>query len=198
MTLSMRDIPHALVLTTAPTLEPLTVDEARAHCRIDDVAEDAYLSSLITASRQYCEKYTDRAFITQTWKLYLDSWPTQIELRKPTAISVTSITYVDSAGDTQTLATSVYALDSVSEPGLVTLKHNQTWPTLRGDHNGIVVTFTAGYGAAASNVPETIKHAMKLLIGHWYRNREAVGQADDPTKMAVEALLWSERWGAYS
>lgn len=196
---AMRDMPHTLTLTSAPATEPLTAEEARKHCRIEDAAEDTYVESLIEAARRYCENFTNRAFITQTWKLYLDSFPLEIELRRCPVISISSITYVASDGTTTTLATSVYQLLAGTEPGIVTLKYNQTWPSIRGDVQGIVVTFTAGYGAASA-VPDTIKHAMKLLIGHWYRNREAVltGETSKDIEFAVESLLWSERWGAYS
>jgi uncharacterized phiE125 gp8 family phage protein len=195
---TQRDISHALKLYTAPTVEPLTATEARQHCRVDDPSEDTYIETLIVSARQYCENVTNRGFINQTWKLYLDSFPTQIELRICPVSSVTGITYVDTAGATTTLATSVYQL-LAGEPGIIDLKHEQVWPNLRGDKQGIVVTFVAGYGAAGSSVPDTIKHAMKLLIAHWYRNREATA-VEVPMDVAqtVKSLLTSEDWGAYS
>lgn len=199
MTLTMHDIPHTLTLTTAPASEPLTAEEARRHCRIEDASEDSYIETLIEAARRYCENITDRAFITQTWKLYLDSFPTEIELRRCPVISITSITYIANDGTTTTLSTDVYQLLPGTEPGIVTLKYNQTWPSIRGDVRGVIVTFTAGYGDASA-VPESIKHAMKLLIAHWYRNRESVitGTISKDLEQTVEALLWSEKWGAYS
>lgn len=196
-----RDLNTALIRSSDAAVEPLTADEARAHIRAADPSEDStVIVPLIKAARNYVENVLNRALITQTWKLYLTQWPTQIELRRCPVAGVTSITYVDSAGDTQTLSTDVYAADTASEPGLVTLKYNQSWPTIRGDHMGIVVTFTAGYGAAGSSVPENIRHAMRLLVGHWYMNREAVVTGTIATNigMAVESLLWSARWGAYS
>lgn len=199
--LTMRDIETALTRTTDATVEPLTATEARAHIRASDPSEDAtVIEPLIKAARMYVENTINRALISQTWKLYLTQFPQVIELRRCPVISVTGITYVDSAGATQTLATSVYEVHTADEPGIVCLKYNQSWPDIRGDKNGIVVTFTAGYGTAASSVPETIKHAMKLLVGHWYSNREAVitGTITKDIEFAVDALLWSERWGSYS
>lgn len=197
----MRDMETALVRTTDATVEPLTATEVRAHIRAADPSEDAtVIEPLIKAARQYIEKIINRSLITQTWKLYLTNWPCEIELRRPPILSVTGITYVDSDGTTQTLATSVYELHTEAEPGIVCLKYNQSWPSLRGDRNGICVTFTAGYGTDGTSVKNTIKHAMKLLIGHWYANREAVftGSISKEIEFAVDALLWSEKWGSYS
>lgn len=196
----MSEIHHAYSLYSAPALEPLSCDEARAHLRVDVHDEDDLtITPLIKAARNYCEKVLDRALITQTWKLYLDAFPSMIELRKPPIQSVSGITYTDNDGATQTLSTSIYSVDSKSEPGRITLAYNQVFPTYRAIENSIVVTFVAGYGADGTYVPEPIKHAMKFLIGHWYRNREAVTPGSyQNIPQAVDALLASYMWGAYS
>lgn len=42
-------------------------------------------------------------------------------------------------------------------------------------------------------IGENIKQAILFLIAHWYRNREAVGEAGQTVPLAYEALLWPER-----
>lgn len=190
----------SLYLVTAPTAEPVSVAEAKLHVRQDDADDDELIRSLIVAAREYTENFTRRALMTQTWDLKLDTFPycDEIWLPKAPAVSVTSITYVDNDGVTQTWSTSAYTTDFPTGPharqGRIVRAYQQTYPQTRMVVNAVAVRFVCGYGAAAA-VPAGIKQAMKLLIGHWYENREAVLTEARmtfplPTPMAVDSLLW--------
>jgi len=181
-------------LTTAATEEPVTLDEAKAHLRIDHDDEDDHIAALITAARQWAEMYTRRQFISATYTLYLDWFPGEIVVPRPPLISVTSISYLDTAGASQTLATSVYAVDAVALPGRIRLKFNESWPGTRTIENAVTVVYIAGYGAATA-VPETAKAALKLLVAHLYENREPyiVGTSVSALPMAAKSLLSAER-----
>ena len=163
----------ARTIQTAPTVEPVSLEELKAHLRVDIDDDDALITSIGKAARQQAEVYTGRAFCTQTWDLFLDSWPTVIYLPYPPLSSVTSITYTDTAGDSQTVSTSVYTVDTDSEPGRIYLAYGQTWPTTRGIRHAITVRYVCGYGAAAA-VPENVKHAIKIMAADMYENREEV------------------------
>jgi len=186
-----------LKLITAPTVEPLTAAEAKAHCRVTISDDDTLIGNLITAARLYAEAVCRRAFIAQTCELYLDTWPkaSAIEIPLPPLSSVTSVKYIDADGQETTLASSAYIVDTVTEPGRVVLKEGQSWPgvTLRAV-NGVIVRFVAG-GADAAAVPKHIKQALLLLIGHWYENRETivVGSITKEIEFSVNALLGLER-----
>lgn len=166
----------ALKLVTAPATEPLTLTEAKTHLRVDGSDDDTYITSLITVARKYCEGFQNRAYITQTYDLTLDAFPiNNITLKPPPIQSVTSIKYYDTAGTEYTFDASNYIVDTDSEPGRISLGYLKTWPIITLQPiNGVKIRFTAGYGDAASSVPETVKQAMLLLIGHWYENREPV------------------------
>ena len=188
----------ALTLVTAPAVEPVSVADVKSHLRIDNTDDDTLLGTYIAVARRFCERYQNRAYITQTWKLVLDNWPKGhdvIELSYPPLQSVTNIVYYDTDETANTLSTSVYMVDTDSKPGRVTLKYNQTWPyTILRPYNGIEITYVAGYGDAASDVPENVVHAMKLLIGHLYENREATGiRPLSEIPFAVKSLLDLER-----
>jgi len=157
---------------------------------------DPQLASWRTAARLYVEDFLRRSLITTTWRHTLDSFPCDdvLELPRAPLVSVTSIAYVDTAGNTQTLSTDVYDVDTASLPGRIALKYLQIWPYLLPVRNAVTVTFVAGYGASGSAVPAPILAAMKLLIGHWYENREAVtGSAMTELPVGVSALLWPHR-----
>lgn len=187
----------ALTLVTAPATEPVALADAKAHLRVDATTDDTLISALITAARQYAETVTRRAMVTQTWDLTMDEWPDsdRIIVPLPPLQSVTSITYKDTDGTASTLATTEYIVDTKSEPGRIVLAYGKDWPTTTLYPAGaITVRFTAGYGEATA-VPQGIKQAILLLVGHWYEQREAVnvGNIVNPLPFAVDALLWQHR-----
>ena len=186
---------YSLKVVTAPTVEPVSLAEAKLQCRLDDdlVADDALLSSLIVAAREHCENETNRAFINTTFDMKMDGFPcgSEIILPRAPASSVTSITYLDGDGTSQTWTASEYAVDINTEPGRVTLAYGYSWPSTRAIENAVTVRYVAGYGAAASSVPDSIKCAMKLIIEHLYRNRSlsVIGTISGTLPLSVESLL---------
>lgn len=175
-----------LIQTTPPAIEPLTLDQAKDHLRVDqDVNDDdAIIASLIVAAREYAEAYTHRALITQEWQLTLDEFPRahhyaermprEFRLPKPKLQSVGSITYVDDSDVTQTLDPALYIVDATSVTGRIALVRHACWPWAWRQANSVTVPFTCGYGDTADDVPAAIKQAMLLSIGSWYENRESV------------------------
>jgi uncharacterized phiE125 gp8 family phage protein len=187
-----------LKLVTAPAAEPLSVSQLKTHLRIDHNDEDDDLEDLIIEARQKLESDMRRAFITQTWRMSLDGWPTldEILLPRPPLQSVTSIVYKDSEGTPTTWSSSAYIVDTDSEPGRIVLAYGETWPSLTlYPANPIQVTFVPGYGDGADDVPGNVKRALKLLCGHWYENREGTvsGTIARDIPMAVESLIWMDR-----
>jgi uncharacterized phiE125 gp8 family phage protein len=162
-------------LITGPSIEPVTVVEAKLHLHVDDAAEDTLIQALITAAREQCEHILGRSIMPQTWELVLDSFPKDgdIELLNPTIISISSIKYIDAlTANEVTLAANQYALDKDNEPGWVMPASGFTWPAALEVANAVRVRYQAGYTDAAS-VPASIKNWIKLAVGVWYRNREA-------------------------
>jgi uncharacterized phiE125 gp8 family phage protein len=188
----------ALTLVTGPTVEPISIAEAKDQCRIDITDDDVLIGSLIVAARRVAEMVLRRALITQTWDYVADAFPAGDRLVLPRAPlqSVTSITYVDSDDASDTVASGDYQVDTDSVPGRVVLKSGSTWPsvTLRVA-NGVTVRFVAGYGDDGDDVPQEIRQAMLLMVGHWYENREdSVGVGNvQRIPMGAEWLLWPER-----
>lgn len=185
----------ALSVYTAPAVEPLTVDLAAAHLRVDGTGDEQLIEHLITAARRYCETAQGRAYITQTLELQLEDWPCgrEIRLPRPPLQSVTSVKYTNSAGAETTWSSADYQVDTRSQPGRLVLGYGKSWPTATLRPGGaIVVRYVAGYGLAAA-VPETARQAMRLLIGHWYEHREAVGTVGKELEFALSALLEADR-----
>jgi uncharacterized phiE125 gp8 family phage protein len=178
-------------IATAPSEEPLTRTEAKLHLRVTASTEDTLIDSLILAARERVEEMSSRSIVTRTYDYYLDCWPSCdfILLPMPPIQSITSVTYIDSAGVTQTMTASDYYLAASS--GKLVLKTGESWPTatLRG-LGSITIRYVAGYGAATAS-PGWAKHAMRLLIAHWYMNREEIvlGSVGHKLPEAAESLL---------
>jgi uncharacterized phiE125 gp8 family phage protein len=193
-------MPLALIRTTDATVEPVSYPEAAAHARVTSDDEQDYVTALITAARQYVEEATHRQLVTATWTLRLDTFPCAdvIQLPRPRLIAVTSIVYLDAAGVSQTWDSANYQVDPYSEPGRIARAPGVTWPTTESQRrNAVVITYTAGYGATAASVPLALRQAIKLLVSHWYENREPaiIGSIVSPLPMAVDALIAPYRVG---
>ena len=174
---------------------PVSLADMKLHLKseTDETDDDTLISTLISAATTYCQEFQHRAFITQTRILYYDEFPLMFHVPYPPLISVTSIKYIDTSGDEQTLDSGQYRVDIGNEPGRITEAYNCTWPSTRDVTNAVTLTYSAGYGAAA-DVPDTVKAAIKLLVAHWYEHREAVSDITVmPLPLAVNILLYAER-----
>ena len=186
----------ALTQTAAPSEEPVTLADAKAQIRLDEADDATLLPSMIGSARRKVDEFTRRQLVTATFTLKLDRFPSgsTINVPRPPLRSVGSITYVDTGGSVQTLAASVYTVDTDSHPGRISLAFGQVWPAIREQDNSIIITFDAGYGGKTA-VPYTFKDAIRLLSAHRWENREAVvtGMVAKELPEAVTSLLWMER-----
>ena len=189
-------MPHDYSLSryAAPETTSVTLAEAKLQLRQDESADDALITTLCEAADQHIESFLGRRLITQTWDYKRNSFPCRIELPYPPLVSVSSITYIDTNGTTQTLSTDYYAVDVAREPGRITLKYGMSWPSTQCIENAVTVRYVAGYGAASA-VPSAIKAAAKLLIGHWYESREdvVIGTISAMLPQGAQTLLWPYR-----
>ena len=204
---------------TGPAIEPVSVAIAKRHLRVDFDLDNEYIAALVSAARENVEGQMNRAIFNQTWCLTLDQFPyatsfstvapnvrdnylgyglyyswMEISLPWPRLSSIASITSLDGNGDQQTLDPSLYCFDTSSEPARILPANGGSWPYPATYAPGTVkITFVAGTygdGVMVNTCPAAIKHAILLLVGHWYTNREAVvpgGMANLP--LAVDALL---------
>jgi uncharacterized phiE125 gp8 family phage protein len=201
----------AVATASGTSDRPVSVSDAKEHLRIVDfTGDDDYIGALIDAATTWCEDYCDRTFADKQYTVAFDDFfGTRIELPRPpvrlNAVSsgaTVTISYVDTGGTTQTLTwsqtgTQQFRLDRDHVPGLVYPKYLEVWPSVRLDDKSVQITYLAGYGGAAS-VPTPAKHAIKMLVGHWYANREAVGGVGQDVPMGVAALLEPLKWKQYA
>jgi uncharacterized phiE125 gp8 family phage protein len=162
--------------TVAPTFEPITIADAKLQLRIDasNSDHDTLLGYLIAAARETFERDTDYVCCTSTWRERFDSWQGcsdgdecgEIVLSKRPVASVLSITYVDSNGATQTWSSANYALDNGRGMPAVVRGYDIDFPSLRPQYNAVTVAYVCG--SAQADVPQNVKHAIRLLVGEWF------------------------------
>jgi uncharacterized phiE125 gp8 family phage protein len=204
-------------VVTAPAETPISLADAKLHLRLNDDDADDLVRGLLDAAIALIENDTRRALVTRTMDFTIDyDWPRynnrdsaryndqwlddpwlggcrRIVLPFPPLQSVTSITYVDNTGATQTLAADQYLVNKTGIEGVIEPAYAVTWPTVRRQMNAITVRFVCGYGAA-DVVPEPLKQAMKLLLWNWHDNPGATtaGQISE-VPMAVDSLTFPYR-----
>lgn len=169
---------------TPPQAEPLTLADIKAQLKIDGNDEDDLLASLITTARQHLEAETGLCLMTQSLRLYLDDWPASevIHIAKTPVQTIDTVTVYDENGNAVQASLTDYLLDGQARPARLWLRN----PPLPGRPiNGIEIDFTAGFGAAATDVPDTLRRAMSLHVATMYAYRGVVSPADQPAALPV-------------
>lgn len=159
---------------TPPEIEPITIDEAKAHLRVDLDDEDALIEAAVTAARTYAENFMRRKLITQTLKTTANGFGgSSMALPLGPVQSVTQVQYKQTTdGALTTWAADQYQLVKSVIPQRLAPAYGVTWPVTRADYDNVEITYSVGYGDDAADVPGDIIAAIKLLLGHFYENRE--------------------------
>lgn len=182
----------ALKLITRPTAEPVSLETAKAHCKVTHTDEDALIAALIVSARREVENRTRRQIMTATYDLTLDAWPLEIALPRPPLQSVESITYMDTDGETRTLGAERYVVmnDSDSVPAQIVPADGEVWPATKARPGAVVIRFMAGW-TTADDVPEELKQWILLRVSGLFEHREDVAKQGEvePVGRYVDSLL---------
>jgi len=192
--MSRDEIGCTWTLVTGPALSVIDVVEAKQHLRVTDNQNDGPIAQFVAAATEEAEQYMGRGLLTQTWKLQLDWFPTEIPLPMAAPLqTVTSVKYYDENGTQQTLATTYYGTDTVSRPGKVVLKPDQSWPGVQSDRrNGRVeIVYVVGFTDPVL-VPERIKQGIRQYVAYLDLDRDGLEIQAAQARQAAERC-WSDR-----
>ena len=188
------------VIETAPATTPVSLTEVKLHLRVDGTDEDSLITALIGAAVAHLDGLgvLGRAMITQSWAEWVGSSPGIVTLPIGPFQSLTSVEYYDDAGALQTATLSDYEVRLEGDRVNVRPKTGKAWPDAATRSDAIKIVYVAGYGDAGTDVPQSIRQAILLMVGHWYENRTAVSEANlKEVPLAVDALIGIERVGWY-
>lgn len=184
----------------APSIAPVSLDDAKMHLRVDASAEDDLINGLIDAATSHLdgEGVLGRAIITQTWAEWVSNSPGWVRLPIGNFQAVTAVDYYDADNVLQPATLSDFETRLDGDHVLVKPITGKTWPSAYSRSDAIRISYTAGYGDAAIDVPASVTQAILLMVGHWYEHRMAVSEGSlKEVPMAVDALIGAERLGWY-
>ena len=184
------------IITVKPDGNPVSVAEAKRQLRIDhdDTDQDNYIAELCGAAHRAVESQLGYPILRQTRQTHLFGFPCgAIWLGGGDSLTVSQVRYFDSSGTQQVLPATDYIVDAISRPAALLAAPFKPWPSVIERPGAVMIDWLAGWNSAA-DVPEDLIHAMKLLIGHYDQNREAVivGATPNAVQHTVDALL--EPW----
>lgn len=160
--------------------EPVSLEEARLHLRVDPGDDDPLIAAFITAARQMCEGQLGRAIVTSNFEMRADRFEPALRLQWPHVLDVDALEYVDPDGVLRTLDPQDYVLDASSDVTLARLvpARDNAWPATSCETSAVRVRYTSGYGDTAATVPQGIRTWILLHVAAMYEQREAVAPKD--------------------
>lgn len=176
------------ILLTPPAVEPLSLAEAKVFLRVETTDDDPLIAALISAARLHVEMHTGLALVTQSWRMVLDCWPAKgrIPVRPAPLQALAAARVFDFDGESRTVDTQAFVVDA-STSTLSFIPWALPMPTRIAA--GIELDITAGFGDAASDVPEPLRQAIRLLVADWYENRAAVAGTEAAATPANASAL---------
>lgn len=164
--------------STGATFTVLSTTDAGNHLRVTSTQESAYIAGLVSLAVEIAEDITGRSLASKKYSYKLDRFPCGAFIYLPmppllTSTCISSITYIDTDGSTDTWGSTYYTVDAHSVPARLTPAYQETWPIALNVPNAVTITYDAGY-ASSSQVPFGLLHAVKFMVGHWWSNRQDV------------------------
>jgi uncharacterized phiE125 gp8 family phage protein len=178
------------ILLIPPSAEPWSVAEAKTFLRVEHSDDDAVIAALIAAARGHVEALTRRALLVQRWRFVLDAWPAggRLDPRMGPLRSVIAARVFDAANNAHSIDVATFVVDAAAN-----IIASPCWalPLPGRTTAGIELDVELGYGALATDVPDALRHAIRMLVAHWYENRglAAIGASAASLPGGLGALI---------
>jgi uncharacterized phiE125 gp8 family phage protein len=182
------------LLVVAPTIEPVSLEAALKHCRIDSHDDDIYVQSLVTLARETIEAECWCSMLQQTWHYWWDRFEWDMYIPRPPLIQSNFLKYLapQATNNVWTVCpTTVYELSWHRQIPFYRIQYLQTWPVTRGYRDDVMCEVVTGYGANPSDVPLPLRQAILLLVAHLYANR---GEVPAALPQAIDRLIGNYRF----
>ena len=192
----------ALRVVTKPKGELIPLDDAKQQLRVDFDDDNDLITGIIRAAGRRIEAITARRYLAQTLEWGRDCLANPMVLPvapggDSASIAVDWVKYFDLQGVQQTLDPALYWARPIGPTLKIVPRWFVVWPWVGDGPERVTIRFhTIG---DPSCVSDNVRHACRLLVSHWYRNRDAVVGVDNrdssgPLPEGVEQLLFDEQW----
>ena len=192
---------HRIVLVTPPAAEPLTLSEVKAQLRVEHNDDDTLIARLIQTAVDYIDVVgtLGKAMISQTWGEWIAPNPSTVLLSLGPVQSVSAIKFYDTDNVLQTATLSDFFVLGTKGKTIIRPKPSKAWPTTFDRDDAIKIEYVIGFGGSPSDVPQTVRHGLMMLVAHWYENREneLIGTSSKTLPHGFEALMDYERGSWY-
>ena len=161
-----------VIRLTQPASEPINLAEAKEQLRIPSAqtTEDQVITGFISAAREQAEQFIDQPICQATFVLVFDVVNAKSVCLNYPASAVSSVSYRDS-DDAEQSATFTY------DAQLNTLFFDEV---ISG--TGLKVSITSGL---VSDYPESLRQAIKLLVGDLYVGRSSAEHMNKAAQMML-------------
>lgn len=177
------------MITQAPSVEPVTVKEVRDDLRLE-TGDELLLNTLITSARIVVEAETGCRLMTQRWDVMFDAWPNNGEALRLPHWPVQQILGVYLlSGRRELISPDIMDYELAPRVPQIILKQGQNWPSLKRNRLGVLVSIVAGFGDAASDVPDPLRMAIRQLVSFWYEQADWHGMHDKSQMPSVIRTL---------
>jgi uncharacterized phiE125 gp8 family phage protein len=158
------------ILLIPPSAEPWSVAEAKTFLRVEHDDDDAVIAALIAAARGHVEALSRRALLVQRWRFVLDAWPAggRLDPRIGPLRGLIAARVFDTFGNAHSIDLSTFVVDAAAN--VIAAPCFAVPPPGRACA-GIELDVELGYGALGTDVPNALRHAIRMLVAHWYENR---------------------------
>lgn len=167
-------------LVAAPSVEHVSIAEARAWAKLADAEPDWLIAMLIGAARERAEHICGRSFTTKTYDLVLDAFPAvELDLETSPVESITWVKYLDLSGFEQTLSPSTYVLDSYDDPAFVLPAAGYVWPDTMNSVNAVRIRFVEGWSSNPIPNLNSLRQFIAVTLATDIEFRQAVSAGGD-------------------
>jgi uncharacterized phiE125 gp8 family phage protein len=178
----------------APVVLPLTIEDARAQCRIVDTVDDARITDAIEDAWQTAESFMERTLLPTRYRARWSVVPCVcfpvLELPRPPLVAVEALEGTDASGAPVTLTLADIVVDTLVEPGTIAFKSGVTRPV------ALTVTYTAGYASPAA-IPGDIRQGLYQTVGAYFDVREDQTESESGRGIVLVPIDARSLWRHY-
>jgi uncharacterized phiE125 gp8 family phage protein len=158
----------------------MTLEEAKAWCKITHDSEDDLINDLIVMAVDRIQQVTGRQLFTATWDLFDNETSDCIPIPLPPVSAISAFSFFEKDGTENSIDSANWSADLNSFPAKLNIVEHDVISSAISAADELFdywkVRFTSGYGLLQTDLPEWTQMFGRQLVAQFY----AMRMADDP------------------